>query len=203
MGQAWTAAVVWEEMHANLYGDRPVKKVRTFFAHDYVYEWVAPDGKAVKSINGYKLMETSYNGNQMVNDVIRELISHRDQHPRAVWVGEYMDYDKEEYDGIDALIRFVNNGFEYTVRAAPVQDAMFDDVCIYNPAKDQYIRCSASPTDDPDNIAALALLCAVGNGLGDGDYHGTNMDLVGTWAYDELIVGKACGEDVTCKFREE
>ena len=35
-------------------------------------------------------------------------------------------------------------------------------------------------------IFALNLLLAVGNGLGGGDYHGENVDLVGSWAGDSI-----------------
>lgn len=35
-------------------------------------------------------------------------------------------------------------------------------------------------------IHPLPILTSIGNGRGGGDYHGTNMDIVGTWAMDTI-----------------
>jgi hypothetical protein len=45
-------------------------------------------------------------------------------------------------------------------------------------------------------IHPLPLLCADGNGRGGGDYHGSNMDLVGSWAYDRIGIGNELPNDI-------
>ena len=40
--------------------------------------------------------------------------------------------------------------------------------------------------DDTEWLHPLALLTAVGNGLGGGDYYGANEEYVGTWAFDSI-----------------
>ena len=201
MGQAWTVALSWKKDHRTLYGGYDVDMVETYFAHDYVYEWTDEQGRVSKHINGYKLMETSYVGNQMVNDVVRGLIGHRDDHPMLTWVGEYTEYAEDEH--INDLIRMVNNPFEHSIRHEAVQDANPPKVWILCPDLGQYVRYD--PGKDRGEIAAIALLCAFGNGLGGGDYSGTAMELVGKWVGHELRVcdTEPEGEDLTGMFKEE
>ena len=55
-------------------------------------------------------------------------------------------------------------------------------------------------------IHPLPLLTAEGNGRGGGDYYGTSMNLVGTWARDELSVEAAIPEGfdfLNCGFKLE
>jgi len=207
MGQAWTPILVWTEPHVTLYGGYDVKKAESFFAHDYIYEWTHEDGKVSKHINGYKLMETSYIGNQMVNDVVSELVAHRDQSPRIVWMGEYASdarwegATEDDMEEVAVLMRFIHGPFEHSIRRKAVQDAQPPKVWILCPDLGQYIEYDR----EKEGIAALPLLCAIGNGLGGGDYRGTNMDLVGTWAYRNLVVcdEEPEGWDLTEMFEEE
>ena len=207
MGQSWTVALTWKKEHKSLYGGYDVDMVETFFAHDYIYEWEHEDGSVSKHINGYKLMETSYIGNQMVKDVVSELVAHRNDHPRITWIGEYAldgklpGRDEGALEELGQLVRVVDGPFEHSIRHEAVQDAQPPKVWILCPELGQYVRY------DPGEggIAAIAILCAVGNGLGGGDYHGTNMDMVGTWAYRELEVRdeEPEGQDLTEVFKEK
>lgn len=45
-------------------------------------------------------------------------------------------------------------------------------------------------------IHPLPLLCADGNGRGGGDYMGSNMKLVGSWAYDRIGIGNELPDDI-------
>lgn len=60
---------------------------------------------------------------------------------------------------------------------------------IINWSKRLYVDKTREPMIHP-----LPILTAEGNGRGGGDYHGTSMDLVGTWARDELSVEAAIPE---------
>ena len=42
--------------------------------------------------------------------------------------------------------------------------------------------------NDKWELCPLLILLAIGNGQGGGDYHGTNMDKVGTWAFHKIKV---------------
>ena len=205
MGQSWTAALTWKAPHIGLYGSYDVDMAETFFGHDYIYEWTHEDGTVSKHINGYKLMETSYIGNQLVNHVVDELVAHRDDSPRLAWIGEYLDdVDDESYpEDLKFLVRTVNSPFEHSLRVTPVQDAAPPKVYIRCPERGEYV-CYDRTTGGNLLIAAIPLLCAVGNGLGGGDYEGTNMELVGAWAMRELEVCDAepDGYDLTEAFRE-
>ena len=46
-------------------------------------------------------------------------------------------------------------------------------------------------------IHPLPLLCADGNGSGGGDYDGTNMELIGAWAFDRIGVSNELPNDIT------
>ena len=48
--------------------------------------------------------------------------------------------------------------------------------------------------ENDQEIHPLSILTCIGNGRGGGDYAGSNMDYVGTWAWDEIeIVDDAPG----------
>ena len=40
------------------------------------------------------------------------------------------------------------------------------------------------------------LLCADGNGRGGGDYEGTNMELIGSWAFDRIGVANELPKNI-------
>ena len=44
-------------------------------------------------------------------------------------------------------------------------------------------------------ISPIPLMTAVGNGRGGGDYDGVNFDKVGSWAWDEVSIGKKISDD--------
>ncbi|MBQ7621199.1 MAG: hypothetical protein IJV47_05515 [Candidatus Methanomethylophilaceae archaeon] len=192
MGQAWTAALIWSEKHGKKYS-HDVEKVETFFAHDYVYEYSYTDSdgqvRTGTSINGYKLMETSYKGNQLVNDFIKEMVGHRESPVlRAAWIGEYYDGSEFEDGDYHSLIDAVNSPWEMSFRHEADDDATFEPVVICCDELRQYIRCTPDPGKEDLEIASLPLLCAVGNGLGGGDYYGSRIELVGSWAFKPLTL---------------
>ena len=59
--------------------------------------------------------------------------------------------------------------------------------------------------DGDDDIHPLPLLTAEGNGRGGGDYYGSDMELVGTWARDVISVERRVPEgysELVCNFTE-
>ena len=68
MGQAWTAALLYSEPRERIIVTAR-DKIETFFGHDYRYKWVGGDGHEYENFHGYKLMETSWVGNEMVDEI--------------------------------------------------------------------------------------------------------------------------------------
>ena len=117
-------------------------------------------------------------------------------------VGECpMDYDEcianfiEDVSGLrvksginiyEAASNFEDTKKYKTIKATiPAYDDIPDYKYIINFDKKEY---TVMPKYEPKkwNINSLSLLCAFGNGLGGGDYHGTDMDFVGRWAFDRI-----------------
>lgn len=138
--------------------------------------------------DGAKLMEHSYMGNDFVMDAVIQMIS--DNPVRLAWVGDYSKGGPDEWTDVkksfhreifDIAWGGEDKGYSNNKRYKCIQD-----LYIINLDKGEY--CTFSPFPDNCRICSLPLLCAVGNGLGGGDYHGINMEMIGSWAYDELRV---------------
>ena len=99
------------------------------------------------------------------------------------------DCDSEDFsDGADIGYSEVT-GVEQTEKC-PRYAVNYDKheyVDLYNPTLKSY-EWEEKETGKKHNVLifALNLLLAIGNGLGGGDYHGTDEELVGSWAGDEV-----------------
>lgn len=130
-----------------------------------------------------KLMEHSWWNNNYVLSIASKLWRKKG---RLAWVGDYADECKqwrEEYSSChtdEALKNLKWNGFTLDGGKALVN---YDKKQIVN-----LIDYREKAEDDWWIINPLPLLTAVGNGLGGGDYHGSQMELVGSWAYDEISI---------------
>ena len=98
------------------------------------------------------------------------------------WCGDYAE------DAIAEFARNVSN--EYSL---PNPEGFnLNNKFLVNWTDKTYIDCNkyydASKDEDGWVLFPLSLLTARGNGLGGGDYHGCNMDLVGTWAGKQISV---------------
>ena len=130
---------------------------------------------------GVKLMEHSYIDNPLMNSVLNYMWENRDsQDFQIVWAGDYADPEQENdrtlYDMCEEL-----QEIPYDTKKSPVR-------FIVNHDKMQYIDLWNCPDFVGWPIHPLALLTAEGNGRGGGDYEGTSMNLVGSWARDSLNV---------------
>jgi hypothetical protein len=125
--------------------------------------------------NGLKLMEHSYLGNAVPGAVEARLA----QSPaRVVWAGDYAD---EEPDG--TTLYFIADQSPL-LDGAPVK---YRYLC--NLDKGLHVDLDGIEEEDYGfRINPLPLLCSEGNGRGGGDYHGTSMELVGSWARDLIAV---------------
>jgi hypothetical protein len=122
--------------------------------------------------NGIKLTEHSYIGNNFMT-VIENLIGPNGMfyRSRLVWAGDYADAEPNSEKNLHSMCDG-KNPFVST-------DASVSYRYIVNHTKKVYIKKTG-------DLHPLPILTAEGNGRGGGDYHGPNMDMVGTWARDVI-----------------
>jgi hypothetical protein len=122
--------------------------------------------------SGIKLVEHSYIGNSFMT-IVENLIGPNGifYRSRLVWAGDYADNEpnseKNLHTMCDGKIPFVST------------DESVSYTYIVNHTKKVYI-------EKKGDFHPLPILTAEGNGRGGGDYHGPNMDMVGTWARDVI-----------------
>ena len=160
MGQYYTPVIIKD------------KEIKTYRCYDFD--------------NGAKLMEHSYIGNTFAESVVRELYHNKS---RIAWVGDYADDSDTKPNGCDPFIKAENKSEAYLKVPQKInhwENSMF--ICYVNHTKKEwFIPCECvTPTEWGNFIHPLPLLTAIGNGMGGGDYHGTCMERVGSWACDEI-----------------
>lgn len=148
--------------------------------------------------SGLKLMEHSWIENDFVNGVLETIW---DNPSRVAWVGDYAD------EQADFNERYTKTVYEAVWGEEKDEELPFDEVpnihkdgYILNLDKGLYIdlgryvqAAGFTPSWDEGNtwvIHPLPILTCIGNGRGGGDYHGTNMDMVGAWAMDRITFTK-------------
>lgn len=133
-----------------------------------------------------KLMEHSWLKNDLCM-AIANVLSHGKC--RLAWIGDYAE-DEE-------LSEICNN--ELTMEEVwgkkhnnVLKKVNFDyhHKFLVNHTKGVYISFDKyiKTFDDEWRICPFSFLTAIGNGRGGGDYSGINMELIGTWAWDELEI---------------
>lgn len=173
--------------------------------------------------NGAKLMEHSYVGNSYVKAYEQALANEFYGYPFA-WAGDYGDelFDKSPYC---EACKFIENkvfskaekqGFYPTYDKYHFEKLLENGKIVKKTEEDFVEKIKSTETYKyiinfdkkvavkiPDEsrtdliIHPLPLLCADGNGRGGGDYHGSNMDLVGSWAYDRIGIDNELPEYIT------
>jgi hypothetical protein len=140
---------------------------------EYIRTYVDP----TMYMNGMKLTEHSYIGNNFMK-VVENLIGPFGMFykSRLVWAGDYADTEPNSESNLHRMCE-AKSPFAYN---EPVVSYTY----IVNHTKKVYIKIN-------DNLQTLTLhplpiLTAEGNGRGGGDYRGSNMDMVGTWARDVI-----------------
>lgn len=143
-----------------------------------VLKWAHPDDYD----NGLKLMEHSYAGNNFVALICAELF-YTDKPQRLVWAGDYADKEPDS--------RTLYSQCEYSpkiTRPAPdYKRSLFR--YLVNHDKKAFVHLNHQPKGAFGlQLSPLPLLTAEGNGQGGGDYEGTDMEFVGSWAGDLIQV---------------
>lgn len=142
--------------------------------------------------SGLKLMEHSYTQNSFVGSVMNLLTKGKKWYKtRIVWCGDYaetcfenlnlygMAYDDEDYE-----MKLFKK-----IKPTPLKAELVPKAILVNHTKKEYVKLAECKEDgDGYTINPLPLLTAIGNGGGGGDYHGTNMAYVGSWAGNIISV---------------
>ena len=130
---------------------------------------------------GAKITEHSDFNTPMIGIVMQYLYDRRKDHPHLVWQGDY---------GEPLNLEFGKDNVQVMYHAYPEDVPDLKEVGTYryiiNLDKKEYVdlvKCRETCILHP-----LPLLTANGNGWGGGDYHGSDMDLVGSWAADRIAV---------------
>ena len=172
-----------------------IRSAKDIGKHDWNYD--DPNAWGT-NFSGLKLMEHSWLENDFMNGVIETIW---DNPSRVAWVGDYAD------DQSDFNERYTEKVYKAVWCAENYNERPFDEVptvhrngYIVNLDKglyidlEKYVRVAAfSPAWDSGStwvVHPLPILTSIGNGRGGGDYHGTNMDMVGAWAMDMIAFTK-------------
>lgn len=153
-----------------------VIKGEQFYSHDYS--------------NGLKLTEHSWDGNNFVETVMKQLYK---KPGRLFWVGDYAEQndlseDKRKY--ADDVWKIYNKRKYSKPKEAATDFSKGKFIINYDKGwfidLEEYRKNAPKdePGDDGWQMAPLPLLTALGNGRGGGDYEGINMEYIGSWAGD-------------------
>ena len=146
--------------------------------------------------NGAKLMEEVLDGRYI--KFFEYLLANDFYGDTFVWCGDYSEgdlYEKAKAIQDECSVKFkhvidmVNEGKVPTYRY------------LINISKKQYVDLNKC-----GDLHPLAILCSNSNGMGGGDYYGTNMELVGSWAMDKIGVNTEAPEafeEVEISFKME
>lgn len=169
------------------------------------YKFMNVDKKQIceKNRHGWKLMEHSYLGNDYCDDILR-LLSNEWKGDRVIQVGDYAEPNDETttQNTIEKILKELEvpegvSLYDYGDSFENINSKARKDIrYVYNLDKKEYVDLFKQPIqwcyhDDKSlgavKINSFALLIGCGNGLGGGDYHGVNEELVGYWAGDKFV----------------
>lgn len=143
--------------------------------------------------SGAKLTEHGWVNNFMCDAICYDLL---DEPKSVAWVGDYAEADDEtdknnSYYDVNSRKIFIDAAWvkdEKKHRNIKKTLLNYDGLYIINHTKqeiiDMYNYIENNKANEGWCLHPLAILTAMGNGKGGGDYHGINMDLVGSWSTD-------------------
>lgn len=145
-----------------------------------------------RASEGLKMMEHAWFGRPFVNGVLATIA---DGPAQVAWVGDYANED-EDYERIagfspDDYEACWSYDSDMTEPFAEMPDGSVRGYLV-NLDKGVYLDLAEISMLGGSEAAygrtthPLPVLTAIGNGRGGGDYYGTNMGKVGTWAMDRL-----------------
>lgn len=146
--------------------------------------------------NGLKLTEHSYIRNPFC-EFISNMIYHNKM--RVGWVGDYSDKEDSDRGRRNALENGISEYYKLAYEGkADEQDKDFEPLAKHFGYKNKFLvnhtkklaLCfnNLASFDGGYIFYPLALLTAIGNGKGGGDYWGTDEPLIGTWAFDLVSI---------------
>jgi len=140
---------------------------------------------------GSKLAEHSYIGNPFV-EAVEYLISPNGifYKSRLVWAGDYADKEPDSNENLHEISSNDENTEKFNrihlhIPSETDRNTFQSFPYFVNHTKQLYLK-KPNKKQDTYVINPLPILTAEGNGRGSGDYEGSHMDLVGTWARDIL-----------------
>ncbi len=172
----------------------------------YYNTFCIPDEKAAENLDEYdkaeyerrgcfymlaKLMEHSWVGNPLVEGICEKLLH---KSATLAWVGDYATLPTE-YAGKNPWNK-EGCGVKYHTHK---KENFLDGCYLVNHSKKEFLDFTnyyeRSATKEKwqgkeytNCIHPLPLLTACGNGLGGGDYHGSDIQFVGRWAFDKIEI---------------
>lgn len=134
-----------------------------------------------------KLMEHSYFGNSLMDSMSSVIYKNP---TRVIWVGDYADEGDEVSDATSGDVEYDDVWGDDANLNDGIKRAEFDYRGKYltNHTKGVYISFDKYLAGNDQEIHPLSILTCIGNGRGSGDYEGSNMEYVGTWAWDEIEI---------------
>lgn len=162
-------------------------------AHEFIRAFIL-------AFTGQKLMEHSYIDDPFVK-CVESLLTPEGMFykTRLVWAGDYADVEANQEKNLYQIADEDKNAQkELLTRTLVSADYRY----ILNHTKQLYVdknKCK-------NTIHPLPLLTAEGNGRGGGDYRGTNLELVGSWARDVISVERVMPNHFTelvCGFGDD
>jgi hypothetical protein len=138
-----------------------------------------------------KLLEHGYVYTHLCVAVAREML---DNPAHLAWVGDYAEEDelKRISNGEFGYESVWDTEHDHTFPPPKTESGFYAGKYLLNHTKGQYISFDdyfdALNEQSPWIVCPFAILTAVGNGRGGGDYRGVNEDLAGAWAWDELEI---------------
>ena len=148
---------------------------------------------------GEKLMEHSYNGNNVTSVITNAIFK---TPSKVYWIGDYstdiiedLDVSEEEKEKISIYYDhlWAKDSQKYDTEISEEELITLDGLYIVNHTQECYIdfdKYKKKAIDDYGYVIyPISLLCAVGNGLGGGDFRsGKGLDEIGTWIGDIIEV---------------
>jgi len=133
-----------------------------------------------------KLLEHSWWENPTCKALAASLV---DKPTKVCWCGDYAEPDETKALGFDFEQVWGEDDKDQQLDPAPDDFSLDNLAFLVNKDKKLFVdlkQYKADSTQDGWCIFPLSILTALGNGRGGGDYEGSGMELVGSWAFDSV-----------------
>lgn len=144
--------------------------------------------------NRRKLMKHSYIDNYYV--ILMERFIYKNPQ-RIVWAGDYADEEKGNEYNLYGIVEEMEEQNAINIISDSDETIDVSEKYVINHTKQIYYK-RPSFKHGMRTINPLTLLISEGNGLGGGDYYGTEMEYVGSWARDLIEISDEEPNGYTC-----